>query len=93
MLKKIKSKIYENKLQKKVGKQTLENIKKMLYEEFKEEIITKKMTLKDFYDYDFWSDKWVSFLDSTNLELMYDIIPIYNEEKIVTDFKVEILEI
>lgn len=93
MLKKIKSKIYENKMQKRVGKQTLENIKKMLYEEFKEKIIAKKMTLEDFYDYDFWSDKWVSFLDSTKLELMYDIIPIYNDEKIITDFKIEILSV
>lgn len=93
MFKKLKSKIYENKLQKRIGKQTLENIKRTLYDEFTEEIVKKKMTLDEFYDYDFWSDKWVSFLDSTKLELMYDIIPIYNDEKIITDFKIEILEV
>lgn len=93
MLKKLKSKIYESKLQKKVGKQALENIKQMIYDELKDEILPKKMTLDEFEDYEIWSIKWVEFLDKTGLELMYDVSPILNDEKIVVDLKVEILDI
>ncbi len=93
MLKKIKSKIYESKLQKRVGKQAIENIKQLIYDEFRDKILSKEMTLEEFKNYEFCSNKWVEFLDSTKLELMYNIIPIYNEEKIITDFKVEILEV
>lgn len=93
MLKKIKGKIYESKLQKKVGKQALENIKQMIYDELKDEILPKKMTLDEFEDYEIWSIKWVEFLDKTGLELMYEVLPILNDKKIVVDLKVEILDI
>jgi hypothetical protein len=92
MFKKLKSKIYENKFQKKVGKQTLENITKILYEEFTKKIVDKGMSKQEFEDYECDSENWEKFLDTTQLELMYDIIPIIKNGR-VADIKVEILEV
>lgn len=93
MFEKIKNKIAKNKMQKAIGKQTLENIKKAIYEEFMGGVVTKGMTLEEFCDIEFWSDKWVDFLESTGLELLYDVTPICDKDKKVVDIIIEIMEI
>lgn len=92
MFRNIKAKIYEKQMTKRVGKEVIENVKKILYDEFTKKIVDKNMTETEFEDYECESDNWVKFLDTTELELMYDIIPIIENGKVV-DIKVEILEV
>ena len=92
MFRNIKAKIYEKQMIKRVGKEVIENIKKILYEEFTKKIVDKNMTEEEFEEYECESDNWVEFLDTTKLELMYDIVPIIENGKVI-DIKVEILEV
>ena len=92
MFRNIKAKFYNMQMQKRVGKEVIENITKILYEEFTKKIVDKGMSEKEFEDFECYSENWVEFLDTTQLELMYDIIPIIKNGK-VADIKVEILEV
>lgn len=90
MFRNLKTKFYEMQMKKRVGKEVIENATKMLYEEFAG--ITKGMSKKEFEEYEFDSENWVEFLDTTQLELMYDIIPVIQND-IVVDIKIEIQEV
>ena len=90
MFRNLKTKFYEMQMKKRVGKEVIENATKMLYEEFAG--ITKGMSKEEFEEYEFDSENWVEFLDKTHLELMYDIIPVIQND-IVVDIKIEIQEV
>lgn len=90
MFRNLKAKIYETQMKKRVGKEVIENIRKVLYEECAEK--TKGMSKEEFEDYEFWSDNWVEFLESTKLELMYDIVPVIKNDNVI-DIVVEIQEV
>ena len=92
MLNEIRQKIRKSKMEKRVGKVTLENIKQAVYEELYKKIVTKNLTLEEYEDEEIWSDRWQEFLDATGLELMYEVSSIAENGRVV-DIKIEILEI